>query len=301
MSFSDDEDLECPLCMEEIDITDKYFKPCPCGYQICRFCWNHIKEDLNGLCPACRRPYSEDSIEFKPVPPEEVSKLKNAKKKKERERKEQEIASRKQLANVRVVQKNLVYVLGLPPKLQNEEILRSHDYFGQYGKIFKVVVNRRNQPHVAMSPAANNNGVYITYTRKEDAARAIEAVDGSLCEGRVVRATFGTTKYCSYFLKNQQCQNVGCQFLHEPGEEAERFVAAAETLMYYKNSCALRLLTHYLSFSNATASTSRDRPGQRAPTFSSARREDKEENVLPTTVNWYASLLAALHITRCSV
>ena len=68
------------------------------------------------------------------------------------------------------------------------KILRSHDYFGQYGKITKVVVNRRVQPHnVSMSPASNNNGVYVTYARKDDATRAIDAVDGSLCEGRVVR------------------------------------------------------------------------------------------------------------------
>ncbi|KAH6578299.1 hypothetical protein BASA60_003689 [Batrachochytrium salamandrivorans] len=215
MSHTDDEELECPLCMEEIDISDMYFKPCPCGYQICRFCWNHIKQDLNGLCPACRRPYSEDSIEFRPVPAEEVARLKNAKKKKDRERKEHDLATRKQLANVRVVQKNLVYVLGLPPKLQNDEILRSHDYFGQYGKITKVVVNRRSQPHTAsMSPASNNNGVYVTYARKDDATRAIDAVDGSLCEGRVVRATYGTTKYCSYFLKNQPFGNVLVNVYH---------------------------------------------------------------------------------------
>ncbi|KAH6576333.1 hypothetical protein BASA62_001482 [Batrachochytrium salamandrivorans] len=215
MSHTDDEELECPLCMEEIDISDMYFKPCPCGYQICRFCWNHIKQDLNGLCPACRRPYSEDSIEFRPVPAEEVARLKNAKKKKDRERKEHDLATRKQLANVRVVQKNLVYVLGLPPKLQNDEILRSHDYFGQYGKITKVVVNRRSQPHTAsMSPASNNNGVYVTYARKDDATRAIDAVDGSLCEGRVVRATYGTTKYCSYFLKNQPFGNVLANVYH---------------------------------------------------------------------------------------
>ncbi|KAH9270652.1 hypothetical protein BASA83_007261 [Batrachochytrium salamandrivorans] len=224
------------------------------------FCWNHIKQDLNGLCPACRRPYSEDSIEFRPVPAEEVARLKNAKKKKDRERKEHDLATRKQLANVRVVQKNLVYVLGLPPKLQNDEILRSHDYFGQYGKITKVVVNRRSQPHTAsMSPASNNNGVYVTYARKDDATRAIDAVDGSLCEGRVVRATYGTTKYCSYFLKNQPCQNVGCQFLHEPGEEADTYV---------KDEII------------------RERSGQRLPSFPSARREEKEENSLPATASW---------------
>jgi hypothetical protein len=28
-----EEDL-CPLCLEELDITDKNFKPCTCGYQV---------------------------------------------------------------------------------------------------------------------------------------------------------------------------------------------------------------------------------------------------------------------------
>ncbi|KAJ3303193.1 transcriptional repressor general negative regulator of transcription subunit 4 [Kappamyces sp. JEL0829] len=246
--YSDDEDNDCPLCLEEIEVDDKYFKPCPCGYQICRFCWNHIKNDLNGLCPACRRPYSDDAIEFRPVPPEEfvdaaltlqvfperalltsrLVRIKNAKKRKEREKKEQEVAAKKQLSNVRVVQKNLVYVLGLPLKLANEETLRSPDYFGQYGKITKVVVNRRNPavgPNThSSSPSTSNTGVYITFAKKEDAAKAIEAVDGTNYEGKIIRATFGTTKYCSYFLKGQNCQNIGCQFLHENGEDAEAYL-----------------------------------------------------------------------------
>lgn len=25
-----------PLCIEEFDLSDKNFKPCPCGYQVCR-------------------------------------------------------------------------------------------------------------------------------------------------------------------------------------------------------------------------------------------------------------------------
>ena len=28
------EDAECPLCLEEMDISDLNFKPCPCGYQV---------------------------------------------------------------------------------------------------------------------------------------------------------------------------------------------------------------------------------------------------------------------------
>ncbi|KAF9976189.1 transcriptional repressor general negative regulator of transcription subunit 4, partial [Modicella reniformis] len=65
--MSDVEDYDCPLCMEELDISDRNFRPCPCGYQICRFCWHHINENLNGRCPACRRVYSEETVEFTPI------------------------------------------------------------------------------------------------------------------------------------------------------------------------------------------------------------------------------------------
>ena len=180
---------------------------------------------MNALCPACRRPYSDEDIQFKPVSPEEIQKIKNQKKKKEKEKKDTEQVSRKQLANVRVVQKNLVYVLGLPPKLCTEEVLKSNDYFGQYGKITKVVVNRKTNNQ--------NTGVYITYLKKDDALRAIEQVDGTNFEGKVIRATFGTTKYCSYYLKGQPCQNIGCQFLHENGEDAESFLKEESRLYKY--------------------------------------------------------------------
>ncbi len=132
------------------------------------------------------------------------------------------MAARKQLSNVRVIQKNLVYVLGLPNRLASEETLKSADYFGQYGKINKIVINRKPPP--GSNPNGHSHiGVYITYAKKEDAAKAIEAVDGSVCDNRMIRATYGTTKYCSFFLKGQQCMNSGCQFLHEPGEEADSF------------------------------------------------------------------------------
>jgi RNA recognition motif-containing protein len=100
------------------------------------------------------------------------------------------LLARKQLANVRVIQKNLVYVLGLPVKLATEEILKSQDYFGQYGKITKIVINRK-----PASAQISNTGVYITYLRKEDAARAIEAVDGTALESRIIRYPPLTQRY----------------------------------------------------------------------------------------------------------
>ncbi|EMR09484.1 hypothetical protein PNEG_02072 [Pneumocystis murina B123] len=223
----DNEDIDCPLCMEEMDLSDRNFKPCPCGYQVCRFCWNHIRKDLNGRCPACRRPYSEETIEFKPLTAEEWKMdqyRKNQRKQKDRERKEIDTINRKHLANIRVVQKNLVYVIGLSPKAANEELLqtlRGHDYFGQYGKIQKIVINKKNASH---PNGSGSLGIYITYYRKEDAAKAIAAVDGSLNDGRILRASYGTTKYCSTYLRNQPCPNPNCMYLHEPGEEADSFM-----------------------------------------------------------------------------
>ncbi|KAF9951407.1 transcriptional repressor general negative regulator of transcription subunit 4 [Mortierella alpina] len=224
--MSDEEDFDCPLCMEELDISDRNFRPCPCGYQICRFCWHHIKEDLNGRCPACRRVYSEETVEFTPISADELALIKNEKKAKEREKKEIEAMNRKHLSNMRVVQKSLVYVIGLPSKLANDEhTLRQNEYFGQYGKIAKVVINRRNAPVPSggSSPGPASVGVYITYVRKEDAAKAIAAIDGSVWDGKILRASYGTTKYCTYYLRGMSCQNPGCMYLHEPGEDADSY------------------------------------------------------------------------------
>ncbi|KAJ2088957.1 transcriptional repressor general negative regulator of transcription subunit 4 [Coemansia sp. RSA 986] len=149
-----------------------------------------------------------------------MAKIKNEKRAKEREKREIESNNRRHLANVRVVQKNLVYVIGLPTNLATEETLRHYDYFGQFGRINKIVINRRQTGSSTHVPTV---GVYVTYATKEESTRAINAVDGSMLENRVLRATFGTTKYCSYYLRNIPCQNPNCMYLHEPGEEADSF------------------------------------------------------------------------------
>jgi hypothetical protein len=42
-----EEEPVCPLCLEELDLTDRHFKPCQCGYQVClpashlwSLCWS---------------------------------------------------------------------------------------------------------------------------------------------------------------------------------------------------------------------------------------------------------------------
>jgi CCR4-NOT transcription complex subunit 4 len=58
---------------------------------------------------------------------------------------------------------------------------------------------------------------------QEDAWSAIKAVDGFWLEGRHVRASFGTTKYCNSFLRGLPCNNGDCLYLHELGDERDRF------------------------------------------------------------------------------
>lgn len=189
---------------------------------------------MNGLCPACRRPYSDDSIEWKQITPEETAahKLRLAQKQKktqaalqkEKQKAEADNLSRKHLAGMRVVQKNLVYVTGLSPNSQEDQLLqtlRGDQYFGQYGKIIKIVVSKAKDmthPH--------SIGVYVTYERKDDAASCIAAVDGSKNGERTLRAQHGTTKYCSAYLRGETCTNRNCMFLHEPGEANESYSRA---------------------------------------------------------------------------
>ncbi|PWA28498.1 hypothetical protein CCH79_00016316, partial [Gambusia affinis] len=162
-----DDPMECPLCMEPLEIDDVNFFPCTCGYQICRFCWHRIRTDENGLCPACRKPYPEDPAVYKPLSQEEIQRIKNEKKQKQNEKKQKVTENRKHLASVRVVQRNLVFVVGLSQRLADPEL---------------------------------NETKRVLF-----------------------RASLGTTKYCSYFLKSMQCPKPDCMYLHELGDEAASF------------------------------------------------------------------------------
>ncbi|KAG8181095.1 hypothetical protein JTE90_016607 [Oedothorax gibbosus] len=224
MSLHDDQNLECPLCMEPFEMDDFNFFPCTCGYQICRFCWHRIRTDENGLCPACRKQYPEDPADFKPLSVEEWQKIKNEKRQKDQQKKQKMSESRKHLANVRVVQKNLVFVVGLPTRLADAEVLKKYDYFGKFGKIHKVVVNQSTtyagSQVTSKGPSAS---AYVTYCRPEDTLRAIKSVNNIQVDGRTLKASLGTTKYCSHFLKNQLCPKTDCMYLHELGDEAASF------------------------------------------------------------------------------
>lgn len=71
-----------------------------------------------------------------------MAQLKADKRQRDQQRKAKLSESRKHLASVRVVQKNLVFVVGLPVRLADADVLKKHEYFGKFGKIHKVVINQ---------------------------------------------------------------------------------------------------------------------------------------------------------------
>ncbi|KAF8088963.1 hypothetical protein N665_0523s0009 [Sinapis alba] len=51
----------CPICYEDLDLTDSNFLPCPCGFPLCLFCHKTIC-DGDGHYPGCRKPYESNTI-----------------------------------------------------------------------------------------------------------------------------------------------------------------------------------------------------------------------------------------------
>jgi CCR4-NOT transcription complex subunit 4 len=272
---------DCPLCMEPIDASDMDFIPCECGYQICRFCWHHIKTELNDKCPVCRRSYSEqekdgilerskdvllrresnsmkvslevkDNIDSK-SDPNISSKRQNqgsASGYEHRIHRMKILPEFQHISTVRIVQYNLMYVVGIPWKLLNtiqetrsDKLKRQHLFsnlenwlmgplqFGKYGKIVQIILNTKNTASNNASKKEANGRIdsktisaFVTYSTPKEATWAIENVNGSILYGATLHAAHGTTKYCGYFLRGQECPNRSqCLFLHDISAEHEVF------------------------------------------------------------------------------
>ena len=124
----------------------------------------------------------------------------------------------KKLSKQRIIQKNLVHFQGFPDRLYSKEILTSEEYFGQYGLISKIILTNK----IERKTNKRSNSAYITFYSCEQAAYAILSVDSIKIDDMLVRAFFGTTKYCNHFLNNFRCFNSEkCMFLHEIADPSD--------------------------------------------------------------------------------
>ena len=124
------------------------------------------------------------------------------------------------MSECRIITKNLIYVIGLSASIANKEKLSKWEYFGQYGTIIKIVVNR-NKAYNQNNPHGPSFSAFVTFSKPSEASIAILSLDETKIENHLIRASFGTTKYCSFFLKGIECTNKDCLFLHKIAEESD--------------------------------------------------------------------------------
>ena len=148
------------------------------------------------------------------------------------------------LSKIRIIKKNLVHVHGFPPSLANTEKLSQIEYFGQYGKIQKILLSSK----INSETNKKTYSVYITYSNEKEASYAILAVDSLLIEGKLIRVFFGTTKYCNYFLNNSYCPNEEkCMFLHKLVKDKDVIIDSNTIFSYNEH---LNLAKKIIQFSN---------------------------------------------------
>ncbi|CAL0310446.1 unnamed protein product [Lupinus luteus] len=218
----------CPICTEEMDLTDQQLKPCKCGYEICVWCWHHImeiseKDGGGGRCPACRAPYDKKHIVAMAANCQRlVAEMTSQRKKKMQKLKPKSSQEKNHLSDIRVIQRNMVYIMGLPLNIADEDLLQHREYFGRYGKVLKVSISRTATGLIQHSEN-NYFCVYVTYSKEAEAIRCIQSVHCFVLEGRCLRACYGTTKYCHAWLRNLPCRNRDCMYLHDYGSQEDSF------------------------------------------------------------------------------
>jgi len=164
-------------------------------------------------------------------------------------------ADRKRLFDVRVIRRDLVYVVGLTPRLCEEAPLRETGVFQKFGEVLKI------HPTPPKPGAALVTGsAYVTFADEEAAARCIRGVDRVALDGKTLRASFGTTKYCASFLRGARCMNKNCLYLHDVGADRDLSFTKEEMLAQYgsKNTRAFQDAARGVAGANAS-SESNDR------------------------------------------
>ncbi|KRZ76758.1 Bardet-Biedl syndrome 2 -like protein [Trichinella papuae] len=203
--FQYNANIHCNICDELVKSEEPLFLTCGCKLDICGYCLTR-SVNQTGCCPGCHANVSItrewDDVFFDDFI-EEGEKAKT---------RSNSTKSRRKLADLRVLQDNLVSVCGLPLEIADPDTLRSDDYFGKYGKIMRILINKKGKMPIA----------YITFQRSKDAMQAVAEFGKKDFGGQTVKASLGTTKYCAFFLRNSICKNHDCYFMHSrvPDEAA---------------------------------------------------------------------------------
>jgi CCR4-NOT transcription complex subunit 4 len=157
---------------------------------------------VNPSCPSCRAKYKKNNIEFTAPSDSEVAariQLKRSNMKKSKKK----VIDRAALGQMRVLQRNLLYVTNLPLEYAREDVLARPEFFGQYGRVKKIAINNKQPPGAANARGANSASAYVTFANEKghDAYNAILACDGAMLGGKQLKVN-DEKRFCcfSFFL-----------------------------------------------------------------------------------------------------
>jgi CCR4-NOT transcription complex subunit 4 len=153
--------------------------------------------------------------------------------------------------NIRIIKRNLVYMIGIDPKIAHKDILVRREYLGQYGKITKVLVNSDKVYNPTNSNQGPSYSAYINYSQEQEAALAILSIDSSIYNGKQIKAAFGTTKYCAFYIKKIPCPNKECVYIHSVQDKSNIISKESSDFYIEQHKIAIKV-------SNISNSTVRD-------------------------------------------
>lgn len=94
-------------------------------------------------------------------------------------------------------------------------------------------------------------------------------------------ASFGTTKYCSAYLRQQICQNPNCMYLHEPGEDLDSYTREDMSTIQHAAKAAEGM------HANALAAHHMRRQPTRTDSSSTMNQDESTHAAaLPPTASW---------------
>ena len=203
---------ECPLCISPLSPSEEEFYPCPCGYQICAYCFGHISR-LNNLCPSCRRPFDAGAqnrvgVKYRPIRTE----------------------SSPVIAPTSFwMAPKIVKIEGLPEFLLSADILSEKKYLGQYGKISKICVNSPNYfPTLKLQDPSAGPVVYVKFKTKEAAASCARALDGFAFGKSTLSVCLSIVENCTRATGPRKCPKTGCLKRHRPPKATDVQVTPEE-------------------------------------------------------------------------
>ena len=192
--------------------TEMDWYPCPCGGQLCSFCFEQCMQ-LNGRCPYCRRKYYSDAAQrigaqYRPEPKSTTENVK-------------EQNSIQVVDPIYVLSKTMVEILGIPQKIFNPMILKRKEYLGQYGRIKRVAcyIGTEN-PFTKISKYFKNMStspgyVYVEFETESEAKSCILSLNGTYVMDSSITACYALTEYCPDFMHGKECSQTKCMKMHQ--------------------------------------------------------------------------------------